>query len=63
MENIIELDNVLYMFEPSDKKNKKYNIYAVLFSKDNKTIKKRWKKYVMDGLEADQIYKKYISSF
>ena len=64
MDEFIEIGNKIYKLEPSIRKNKKYDVYYVLFSKDNKDLKKKgWSKYTMDGLEKDQIYKKYVTSF
>ena len=41
MDELIEIGNKIYKLEPSIRKNKKYDVYYVLFSKDNKDLKKK----------------------
>lgn len=63
LDKFLEINNKIYLVEPSDKKNKKYDVFLVSFSKLNKHIPQNWKKYTMDGLKENDIVKKYILSF
>jgi hypothetical protein len=62
-EKYIKIGNYLYLIVPSKKKDKKYDVYYVLFSKENKDLPKEYKNFTMEGLNKDERYKKYIVSF
>lgn len=55
----MKIKDAIYLIEPSKKQDKKYDVYMVSFSKLNTDIPKSWRKYTMDGLDKDDIVKKY----